>query len=193
MKKTVFAACAFSLALALGAGARAAAPKGKDKSKERKTAMELTSPAFKANGLIPQKHTCRGADVSPALSWSGAPKNAKSFALVMDDPDAPPGTWVHWVLYDIPAESSGLQEGVARMETLSDGSKHGLCWGVDQFTNVGYYGPCPPPGKPHHYFFRLYALDAKLGLGPKAGKPELLKAMQGHVLAQAELTGLYQR
>ena len=100
---------------------------------------------------------------------------------------------MHWVLYDIPAESAGLGEAVARKETLADGSKHGLCWGVNQFTNVGYYGPCPPPGKPHHYSFRLYALDAKLGLGPKATKPELLKAMQGHILAQAELKGLYQR
>jgi len=193
MKKAVFFACAFSLTLGVCPGLSAKETGSKVKKKERMAAMELASPAFKANGLIPKKHTCQGDDVSPALSWSGAPKNAKSFALIMDDPDAPAGTWVHWVLYDISAESAALGEGIAREETLADGSRHGLCWGVDQFTNVGYYGPCPPPGKPHHFSFRLYALDVKLGLDPKATKPELLKAMQGHILAQAELKGLFKR
>ncbi|MBI5242976.1 MAG: YbhB/YbcL family Raf kinase inhibitor-like protein [Elusimicrobia bacterium] len=184
--------CLFAAA-ALCAGLSAKEEGSKENKKERKTAMKLTSPAFKANGFIPKKHTCQGEDVSPPLTWSGAPKDAKSFALIMDDPDAPPGVWVHWVLYDLPPGAAALAEGLAKEEALKDGSKHGLCWGVEEFSNVGYYGPCPPPGKPHHYSFRLYALDKKLGLSAKAAKPELLKAMQGHILAQAELKGLFKR
>lgn len=155
--------------------------------------MELRSPAFAAGAYIPKKHTCEGEDSSPALSWSGAPKGTKSFALVMDDPDAPPGTWVHWILYDIPASESGLRESLPKTATLADGSKHGACWGVSDFERQGYYGPCPPPGKPHRYIFRLYALDKPLGLPSRQTKDQLLTAMSGHILAQAELVGLYKR
>ena len=155
--------------------------------------MKLTSSAFKSGAPIPLKHTGDGADVSPALSCSEVPANAKSLALIMDDPDAPPGTWVHWVLYDIPPALKGLEEGVPKMETLASGAKHGLCWGVDRFDRVGYYGPLPPPGPIHRYFFKLYALSAPLGLKPKASKPEVLKAMEGKILAQAELMGTYTR
>ena len=158
-------------------------------------AFELKSPAFKANERIPKKHTGEGEDVSPALTWSGAPKGTKSFALIMDDPDAPVGLWLHWVLFDIPAAASRLPEGVAKKDALPDGSKQGECWGTEKmgYERAGYFGPLPPPGKPHRYFFKLYALDNVLGLPPKAAKTDLLKAMHGHILAQAELVGIYER
>ncbi|MDE2290871.1 MAG: YbhB/YbcL family Raf kinase inhibitor-like protein [Elusimicrobia bacterium] len=155
--------------------------------------MELSSPAFKAGAAIPKRFTCEGEDVSPALSWSGVPAGTKSLAVVMDDPDAPPGTWVHWVLYDLPADAKGLPEGLPKEEALPDGARHGACWGVESFSRVGYYGPCPPPGKTHHYRFRLYALKARLELPPKATKDELLGAMEGNLLGEAKLVGTYQR
>lgn len=155
--------------------------------------LEIKSSAFSANGYIPKKHSCEGEDVSPNLSWSAAPNGTKSLAMIMDDPDAPPGTWVHWVLYDLPADLKGLNEGVPKIEVLPNGAKHGLCWGVQDFNRTGYYGPCPPPGKPHRYFFKLFVLNKVLGLGPKATKDQVLKAMEGHILAQGELVGLYKR
>ena len=155
--------------------------------------LEITSSTFAANSAIPAKHTCDGEDLSPALAWTGVPEGAKSLVLIMDDPDAPPGTWVHWVLFDLPADASGLPEGLPEKEKLENGAVHGLCWGVDRFSRVGYHGPCPPPGLPHRYFFRLYALDVVLGLAPRATKPEVSKAMEGHVLAEAELVGTYRR
>jgi Raf kinase inhibitor-like YbhB/YbcL family protein len=167
---------------------------GESAEKEEKTmALEITSSAFDPNGAIPAKHTCDGEDLSPALSWTGVPEGAKSLVLIMDDPDAPPGTWVHWVLYDLPADTSGLPEGLPKSEKLESGAAHGLCWGVSSFSRVGYYGPCPPPGSPHRYQFKLYALDAVLGLAPRAIKAEVLAAMEGHVLAQGELVGIYER
>lgn len=111
----------------------------------------------------------------------------------MDDPDAPAGVWVHWVLYDLPSGTASLREGVLKNDTLVDGSRQGMSGGVTRFGDVGYTGPCPPPGKPHRYFFKLYALDKNLGLKPRAAKADVLAAMKGHVLAQAELIGLYQR
>ncbi len=155
--------------------------------------MKITSPAFDANSAIPRQYTCDGEDLSPALHWSGVPDNSVSLVVIMDDPDAPPGTWVHWVLYDLPGDASGLPEGVPEVERLEDGAAHGLCWGVDSFNRVGYHGPCPPPGAPHRYFFKLYALDTRLGLSPRATKSEVLEAMKGHVLAEAELMGTYGR
>jgi hypothetical protein len=156
-------------------------------------ALTITSSAFAPNAAIPAKYTCEGDDVSPALSWTGVPAGAKSLALIMDDPDAPPGTWVHWVLYDLPASATGLPEGVPKKDTLDGGAIQGACWGVNSFSRVGYYGPCPPPGGPHRYFFKLYALDKALGLAPRATKPDLLNAMKGHILAEAELIGTYRR
>jgi Raf kinase inhibitor-like YbhB/YbcL family protein len=155
--------------------------------------MVITSPAFNNNGSIPKVHTGEGKDVSPALNWSGVPAKTKSFALIMDDPDAPPGTWVHWVLYDIPSGLRGLPEAVSKDENVLGGAKQGLCWGVDTFDRVGYNGPLPPPGTPHRYFFKLYALDAPLGLKARATKDEVLKAMKGHVAASAGLIGIYRR
>jgi Raf kinase inhibitor-like YbhB/YbcL family protein len=155
--------------------------------------MEIRSPAFDPESKIPDRHTCDGEDLSPALAWSVVPGGARSFVLMMDDPDAPPGTWVHWLLYDLPADRHELPEGLGRSESLVGGGLQGMCWGVESFSRVGYYGPCPPPGLPHRYHFRLYALDSRLGLPPKAEKKQVVDAMKGHVLAEAELVGLYGR
>ncbi len=155
--------------------------------------MELASPAFKAKEKIPKKHTCDGENVSPRLEWTGTPEGTRSFAIVMDDPDAPPGTWIHWTLWNIPASATRLEEGVAKEAELPDGGIQGKVYGVKDFTRLGYHGPCPPPGKAHRYFFRIYALDAVLDLKPSATRFDLDKAMKGHVLAEAELMGLYGR
>ena len=152
-------------------------------------AFDLTSTAFKAGDAIPNKHTCDGADVSPPFAWTEPPPGAKSFALVCDDPDAPVGTWVHWVLYDVPGTSRQLLEAIDTKPTLADGSRQG----TNDFKRTGYGGPCPPRGAPHRYFFKLYALDTVLGLAPGATKAALLKAMEGHVAGQAELMGRYGR
>lgn len=154
-----------------------------------KEPMQLTSPAFAENQPIPLQHTCDGADISPVLQWRDAPDATESFALICDDPDAPAGTWVHWVLYGLPAETQGLPAHVATDDTLPDGARQG----VNDFGRVGYGGPCPPPGKPHRYYFKLYALDTVLTLKPRATKADLLQAMQGHILAEAHIMGTYQR
>lgn len=151
--------------------------------------ITLTSPAFAHGDVIPQEHTCDGADLSPELAWSGMPAGTASLALVCDDPDAPGGTWVHWVLYDIPADAAGLPEGLPGDAELAAGGVQG----ENDFGRLGYGGPCPPAGAPHRYFFRLYALDTKLGLAAGASKQEVVDAMEGHVLAQGELMGTYQR
>lgn len=156
-------------------------------------AFTLKSSAFAAGGTVPAPYTCDGEDLSPPLSWENPPSGTKSFALILDDPDAPPGTWVHWVLYDLPMGTSHLEEGLAKEDMLPSGAKQGLAWGVQSFSRVGYYGPCPPPGKPHRYIFKLYALDKVLDLKPKVTKPDLLKAMEGHILGQTSLTGIYGR
>ncbi len=154
--------------------------------------MEIRSSAFEANGEIPKKYTCKGKDVSPPLSWSGLPAAAKSLALICDDPDAPVGTWVHWVLYGLAASSAGLPEGVAKTDSVVVG-KSAAIQGQNDFGRPGYGGPCPPPGPAHRYFFKLYALDAAPRLGPRANKAQLLKAMEGHILGQAELVGTFAR
>ena len=155
--------------------------------------MELTSSAFSEGQPIPRQHTCDGEDSSPPLRWTGAPEGTRTFALIMDDPDAPVGTWVHWVLYDLPADATELGRGLPKQEKLDSGATHGLCWGVSSFQRVGYHGPCPPPGKPHRYVFKLQALDTLLGLGPRATKDDVLRAAEGHVLAEARLVGTYRR
>lgn len=149
----------------------------------------LTATEFQDNGMIPKKFSCDGADVSPALKWTEPPAGTASFALIMDDPDAPGGTWVHWVLYDFPARARGLPEGVPPDAELSGGGRHG----ESSFGKLGYGGPCPPHGPAHRYFFKLYALHAKTGLQPGATKADLEKAMKGLILAKAELVGHYHR
>lgn len=152
-------------------------------------AFELTSTAFASGEPIPTKYSCDGEDISPPLQWSDPPQGTQSLALICDDPDAPVGTWVHWVLYNLPAEARSLLEAVPPEAELPDGSRQGKNgWG-----NLGYGGPCPPGGSTHRYFFKLYALDAVLDLDAGASKNQVLKAMEGHILAQAELMGVYSR
>jgi Raf kinase inhibitor-like YbhB/YbcL family protein len=152
------------------------------------------STAFEAGKPIPKKYTGEGEDVSPPLAWSNIPQGAKELALICDDPDAPMGTWVHWVLYKIPAETMGLPEGLPREKALK--SPAGAVQGVNSFgtDNLGYRGPMPPPGHGmHHYHFKVYALDKPVTLAPGADKKALLAEIHGHVLAQGELVGTYQR
>ena len=148
----------------------------------------LTSTVFKQGESIPERYSCDGEDISPALEWTDPPAGTQSLALILDDPDAPGGTWVHWVLFSIPAAARGLSEGVSDPAEQSDGGRHGEnSWG-----QPGYGGPCPPGGT-HRYFFKLYALDQELDLAALSSKAELEAAMQGHILAQAELMGTYSR
>ncbi len=151
--------------------------------------ISISTEAFRAGETVPAEYTCDGRNVSPELSWGTVPSGAKSIALIMDDPDAPRGTFVHWVLYNIPADTGKLAGGVPRTETLGDGSSQGMT----DFGRPGYGGPCPPPGKPHRYYFKIYALDTKLNLPPGATKADVERAMKGHVLAQGELMGKYGR
>jgi hypothetical protein len=151
--------------------------------------MRLESPAFQAGAPIPRAYTCHGADKSPPLQWFEVPPGTKAFALLCDDPDAPAGTWVHWVIYGIPGTATGLAEGVPRFDALPDGTKNGKnSWG-----RSGYGGPCPPPGKPHRYFFHLHALNADPGIGSGADSGQLERAIQGKVLARAQLMGTFGR
>jgi Raf kinase inhibitor-like YbhB/YbcL family protein len=151
--------------------------------------LAVTSAAFGPGQPIPVKYTCQGDDVSPPLQWDGAPANTKSFALICDDPDAPGGTWVHWVLYNQPPGAPSLPENTAKSELLPNGAAQGR----NGFQNIGYGGPCPPGGKAHRYFFKVYALDAALALKGRPDKEKLLAAMSGHILAQGQLMGTYQR
>ncbi len=153
-------------------------------------AFSLTSTAFKDGAPIPSKHTCDGADRSPPLGWSDAPPGTAAFALIADDPDAPAGTWVHWVVYNLPATTAELPENVAKVESLDLGRAR---QGRNDFHRPGYGGPCPPPGPAHRYFFKLYALDALLEVRPGAAKKDVEAAMQGHMLGMAQLMGTYAR
>ncbi len=150
--------------------------------------MELTSSAFRAGDMIPSTYTCDGQDISPPLSWSDPPTGTISFALISDDPDAPRGTWVHWVIWNIPTSARALEEHFPKTAALPNGVKQG----TTDFHRVGYGGPCPPSGT-HRYFFKLYALDTTLNLPSSTTKKDLEKAMQGHILAQTELMGTYRR
>ena len=151
--------------------------------------MQLTSSAFQSGGNIPKQFTCEGSDISPELTWSGAPSGAKSFALIVHDPDAPrAGGWYHWVAYNIPGTVSSIPESAAKHSKLPGGGTQGR----NDFGNIGYGGPCPPSGT-HRYFFRLYALDSELRFSSDAIAKDVEKAMEGHILAQAELMGKYQK
>jgi Raf kinase inhibitor-like YbhB/YbcL family protein len=151
-------------------------------------ALEITSSAFADGEMIPNRYTCDGPDVSPDLAWSGVPETAQSLALICDDPDAPGGTWVHWVLFNIPADTDGLSSGIPPDATLESGARHG----TNDFRRLGYGGPCPPGGT-HRYFFKLYALDSAIDLESGVDKAQLLEAMEGHILAEAQLMGKYKR
>jgi Raf kinase inhibitor-like YbhB/YbcL family protein len=150
--------------------------------------LTVTSTAFTQGGAIPVQYTCDGKDISPPLSWTGASSGTQSYALIADDPDAPVGTWVHWVAYNLPASTSSLPENVAKEERLSDGTTQG----INDFKRYGYGGPCPPSGT-HRYFFKVYALDTVLKTGPGMTKKKLLREIEGHILSQGELMGTYSR
>lgn len=149
--------------------------------------LAMKTTAFANGGEIPKRYTCSGADLSPALSWNGVSPVVRSLALIADDPDAPGGTWTHWLIWNIPAHLTALPEGVPAREVLDNGA----CQGRNDFQRIGYGGPCPPPGKAHRYYFRLYALRSASDLEAGAGRKELDRAMRGHIVSQAEWMGTY--
>jgi Raf kinase inhibitor-like YbhB/YbcL family protein len=151
--------------------------------------IQLTSTSFKDGATIPGKHTCDGVNSSPPLQWANLPQGTQSLAFIADDPDAPAGIWVHWVLYNLAPSMPGLPESVGTTETVLDGARQG----INDFRRIGYGGPCPPRGKPHRYFFKIYALDTLLTLKAGATKTELIRAMEGHILAEGQLMGTYKR
>jgi Raf kinase inhibitor-like YbhB/YbcL family protein len=150
--------------------------------------IKLTSSAFEDGALIPVNYTCDGEDISPPLQWDTVPEETKTIALICDDPDAPMGTWVHWVLFNLPADIRELTENIPPDKTLPGGAKQG----ITDFGRVGYGGPCPPSGT-HRYFFKIYALDTEIQLSASADKAQLVEAMEGHILGQGQLVGKYQR
>jgi Raf kinase inhibitor-like YbhB/YbcL family protein len=155
----------------------------------QQSSIVLKSTALEQGRPIPTNYTGDGDDVSPPLTWSGVPDGTKSQALICEDPDAPRGTWTHWVLFNLPADKRELPENVPAKLTLLDGSAQG----TNDFRQIGYDGPAPPPGKPHRYYFKLYALDTRLDLKPGANRQQLLAAMKGHVLGEGSLMGTYER
>jgi Raf kinase inhibitor-like YbhB/YbcL family protein len=161
----------------------------KDRGKEENTMkLKVTSSAFSEGGSIPSRYSCDGKDISPPLSWTVGPAGLKSYAIIADDPDAPMGTWVHWVIYNIPATVTSLSENVTKKEKLADGTLQG----INDFKRHGYGGPCPPGGT-HRYYFKVYALDTVIEPDSGLNKKKLLKAMEGHIIGQGELMGTYSR
>ena len=184
--------CCFCLALALGFSGSGTWQSSSAKASEKegsKMTIQLASSAFLEGAPIPAKYTCDGQDISPPLKWRDVPQGTKTLALICDDPDAPVGTWVHWVLYGLPGSVVELPEGLPTTENLPNGAKQGL----NDFKRIGYGGPCPPGKSPHRYFFKLYALDTELNLPAKAAKKDLLRAMEGHILGEGRLMGTYKR
>jgi Raf kinase inhibitor-like YbhB/YbcL family protein len=178
------------VAAVLGAcGGQGPAEGGPEVGAEVPASLSVSSPAFGAEEPIPAEYSCQGANVSPPLTWSGVPEGAASLVLIVDDPDAPGGTWVHWVLYDLGVDVTELPAGVAPDERPAAGGTQG----ENDFGELGYGGPCPPGGKAHRYFFKLYALDRPLQLAPGASNAEVLEAAEGHILARGELMGTFER
>lgn len=153
-----------------------------------KIQIKVRSTAFGEGGMIPKRYTCDGMDISPPLAWTSGPEGTKSIALICDDPDAPMGTWVHWVLFNLPPDTKELSENVPPQEKLGNGAIHG----VNDFRKIGYGGPCPPSGT-HRYYFKVYALDTEINLKAGITKTKLLKAMKKHILAEGQLMGKYSR
>lgn len=191
MRTRAFAFTILSSLALLGCstGPRSLAPQPAAKqSPDQKSEIKVTSVAFKEGQPIPRQYTCAGVNISPPLEWSGVPKAAKTIAIIVNDPDAPSGDWVHWVLYNVPADNIGFVENVPATETL----KAGGFQGKNDFGKVGYGGPCPPAGT-HRYFFKLYAVDTELPLKAGATWAELQTALDDHVVAQGQLMGTYQK
>jgi Raf kinase inhibitor-like YbhB/YbcL family protein len=177
-------------ALLISCGRGASTESALPENPSRRT-LRFQSPAFAEGGPIPRVHTCDGKNTSPPLSWSGVPEGTRSLALICEDPDAPVGTFSHWVLFDLPPDLKGLDEAIPPEREVKIGS--GVArQGQNDFGKVGYGGPCPPGGT-HHYLFRLYAIDARPAPGPEAGREGLLRALKGHVLAEGRLVGTYSR
>jgi Raf kinase inhibitor-like YbhB/YbcL family protein len=190
MKRALFVlliGVALSVSVGCGGGGKSAPAPAEGRGGQQLT-MSLTSTAFAAGESIPAKYTCDGENVSPPLEWDEPPTGTRSLALIMDDPDAPSGEFVHWVIYDLPPTLRGLPEGVSTDERPSQGGTNGK----NGANVMGYTGPCPPSGA-HRYFFRLYAIDYRLDASPGLSKSQLLQAMAGDILAQGELIGVYSR
>ena len=181
--------CGFLFLLAPAASSGSSAHGPEQASGPSTSGFRMESAAFKEGSGIPVRFTCEGEDVSPALTWAGAPAGTRSFALIVEDPDAPGGVWTHWVVYNLPATTKAMDENQPKQAQLPNGGLQGL----SSFGHVGYGGPCPPPGPAHRYFFRLYALDAALPLESGAGKQQVIDAMKGHILGQAQLMGRFKR
>jgi Raf kinase inhibitor-like YbhB/YbcL family protein len=180
--------CVFMFVLAAFVSCQGVDRSDAAKARSEKVELKITSSAFQDGGMIPSKYTCDGPDLSPPIAWGGVPEGTKSIALICDDPDAPGGTWVHWVLYDLPADTRSLPEHVPPDKVLSNGAKQG----TTDFGKIGYGGPCPPSGT-HRYFFKVFALNTMLNLNSGATKAQLVETMKGHVLAQGQLMGKYSR
>lgn len=188
MRRTCLLVAGAVLVFACGVyGASAPVVKGKTAGGKTMT-IKIVSKAFAEGGMIPKEYTCDGPNVSPPLSWTGAPKDTKSLALICDDPDAPSRTWVHWVIYNVPPDTAGFPEQVPADSTLPNGARNG----ISDFGKFGYGGPCPPSGT-HRYFFKLYALDAVLNLSGRVTKKDLLAAMEKHIVGEGQLMGKYKR
>jgi Raf kinase inhibitor-like YbhB/YbcL family protein len=186
MTKIVFAITV--LVVATTSCDRQIEPEGLSGERSREMTISVSSPVFQEGGMIPSKYTCDGQDISPPLKWVGVPEATKSIALISDDPDAPMGTWVHWVMWNIPPNVHELAEKVPPEPELADGSRQG----ITDFRRTGYGGPCPPSGT-HRYYFKIYAIDKKLDLPGTTKKADLLKAIKGHILAEGQLMGKYKR
>jgi len=198
--RTASVAIAYLLAAIASAGCQGKDPLPAEDAARR--TIQLRSPAFADGGMIPQTFTCDGNDRSPPLEWSGVPVKAQSVVLICDDPDAPLGTWSHWVVFNLAPQVRALNEGIPPEETIAavvaetpgsaDGKPTKARQGTNDFGKIGYGGPCPPSGT-HRYFFRLYALDIQLELGSSATRSQVLKASEGHILAEGRLMGKYKR
>jgi hypothetical protein len=187
MLKNVVALVA--VAALLFCGCKKGEEAGEPAEGEKKMDIKITSSAFEDGSSIPAKYTCDGEDISPPLQWEQVPEGTKSIALICDDPDAPGRTFVHWVLFNLPADAKELAENTPTDETLANGAKQG----TNGFGRIGYGGPCPPPGGPHRYFFKIYALDTEIDLSAGADKSQLIKAMEGHILGEGQIMGKYKR
>ncbi len=188
MNKSVFVLIILCSILLVGFDSRNNTQKGDEKMAKAAAKIKMSSPAFEHGEMMPAKYTCDGNDISPPLKWQNAPSETKSFAIISDDPDAPMGTWVHWVIWNIPADKQELAEDIPKAKELPDGSMQGL----NSSKRIGYMGPCPPSGI-HRYFFKLYALDTMLNLPGNITKEKLLSAMNGHIIGEGSIMAVYQR
>ena len=191
MRKVWLFLTSFLLLISLAAFgcAQPAPPEEKALPEGGNMSFSITSTAFADGAEIPVKYSCDGENVSPPLDWSEVPTGTASFALILDDPDAPVGVFTHWVIFNLPPDTRGLPEAAVKDSQVASGALQGKSGSG----KIGYFGPCPPRGTPHHYRFTLYALDKSLDLAAGATKDQVLQAMEGHILAQSQLTGIYQR